>query len=94
MTAARLCARVTGSRSSWLLIVNDSLITQHRPAFVRHYAENSKSEQAQGIRIDVRMAGEVRESHKRTDERLNILIDTVDRIIRNRNENEGRRSDN
>jgi hypothetical protein len=32
-----------------------------------------------------KMIEEVRELHKHTDEKLNILIDTVDRIIRNRN---------
>jgi hypothetical protein len=31
------------------------------------------------------MIEEVRELHKHTDEKLNILIDSVDRIIRNRN---------
>jgi len=31
------------------------------------------------------MTAEVRDFHKHTDEKLNILIDTVDRIIRNRN---------
>ena len=31
------------------------------------------------------MMEEVRELNKHTDEKLNILIDTVDRIIRNRN---------
>jgi hypothetical protein len=31
------------------------------------------------------MTAEVRDLHKHTDEKLNILIDTVDRIIRNRN---------
>jgi uncharacterized coiled-coil DUF342 family protein len=32
---------------------------------------------------------ELREAQKQTDEKLNILIDTVDRIIRNRNGHEG-----
>ena len=32
------------------------------------------------------MREEVRELHKHTDEKLNILIDTVDRIIRSRND--------
>lgn len=37
------------------------------------------------------MIEEVRELHKHTDEKLNILIDTVDRIIRHRNGNQEQR---
>ena len=35
--------------------------------------------------VQGQMFEEVRELHKHTDKKLNILIDTVDRIIRNRN---------
>ena len=36
------------------------------------------------------MIEEARELNKQTEEKLNILIDTVDRIIRNRNGNKDR----
>jgi len=40
------------------------------------------------------MIEEARELNKLTDEKLNILIDTVDRIIRDRNRKEERRGEN
>lgn len=43
------------------------------------------------IKAQDRMIGEVRELHKHTDDKLNILIDTVDRIIRGRNGDAGTR---
>ncbi len=39
--------------------------------------------------IQDKMIEEVRELHKHTDEKLNILIDTVDRIIRRDNGTKG-----
>ena len=39
--------------------------------------------------IQDKMIEEVRELHKHTDEKLNILIDTVDRIIRRDNGSKG-----
>jgi hypothetical protein len=37
---------------------------------------------------------ELHKAQAATDEKLNILIDTVDRIIRNRNGNQGQRGHN
>ena len=39
--------------------------------------------------VQQEMIEEVRELHKHTDEKLNILIDTVDRIIRRDNGHQG-----
>ena len=40
--------------------------------------------------VQDKMIEEVREAQKHTDDKLNILIDTVDRIVRNRNGDGGK----
>src|SRR5260370_26333471 len=79
--AAQLDKQNAGIRD--LIVVSRTVLT----SIQQLQTAQSKMIEVQDKMIEAqdKMIEEVRELHKHTDEKLNILIDTVDRIIRNRN---------
>src|SRR5713226_6543514 len=72
--AAQLDKQNAGIRD--LIVVSRTVLTS---------IQELQTVQDKMIEVQDKMIEEVRELHKHTDQKLNILIDTVDRIIRSRN---------